>query len=63
MRRDIGNEVIVAIAVVAVLAFAVTFGILLSGTDPASLVPTSTPTFLIFTLPGTSIAAVTPSAA
>ncbi|MBC7871406.1 MAG: hypothetical protein H7Y09_11260, partial [Chitinophagaceae bacterium] len=35
MRRDIGNEVIVAIAVLAVLVFAVTFGILLSVSDPA----------------------------
>lgn len=33
MQRDLGNEVIVAIAAVAVLAFAITFGILLSLSD------------------------------
>ncbi|MDX1995627.1 MAG: hypothetical protein SF029_24805 [bacterium] len=33
MRRDVANEIVVAIAVVAVLAFAVAFGILLSVSD------------------------------
>lgn len=36
MRRDLGSEVLVAIGAVAVLAFAVTFGILLSISDTAN---------------------------
>src|SRR3954451_7852142 len=50
MRRDIGNEVIVAIAVVGVLAFALMFAIVLSlsNATPAGTVlePTETPTGL-----------------
>src|SRR5690606_27651370 len=48
MQRDIGNEVIVAIIVVGVLAFALTFGIILSlsnsGTGGAAVVQMSTAT-------------------
>ncbi len=59
MRRDIGNEVIVAIAVVGVLAFALMFAIVLSlssatpvttvlePTLPASAAPTYTPSQLL----------------
>lgn len=42
MRRDLGNEVIVAIAAVAVLAFAVMFGILISLSDGETVI-TATP--------------------
>lgn len=43
MRRDIGNEVIVAIAAVAVLAFALAFAILLSLSSGGSAEITETP--------------------
>ncbi|MBC7812289.1 MAG: hypothetical protein H7175_14130, partial [Burkholderiales bacterium] len=43
MQRDIGNEVIVAIIAVAVLAFALTFGVILSLTSPPQGETTLTP--------------------
>ena len=42
MRRDLGSEVLVAIGAVAVLAFAVTFGILLSISGTEDPVPAAT---------------------
>ncbi|GAB4510367.1 MAG: hypothetical protein OHK0046_07050 [Anaerolineae bacterium] len=42
MRRDLGNEVIAAIAVVALISFAITFGILLSISDNTSNEATAT---------------------
>jgi hypothetical protein len=46
MRRDIGNEVVVAIAAVAVLAFAITFGVLLSLSSTASSTENTTATMV-----------------
>jgi hypothetical protein len=41
-RRDIGSEIVVAIAVIAVLAFALAFGILLSLSSNSGVIPTPT---------------------
>ncbi len=69
MRRDIGNEVIVAIAAVGVIAFAVIFGIVLTISNgdqgaAATTVPLATrqPTVL-FTLPPTEVTPATDSPA
>ncbi len=43
MRRDLGNEVIVAIAAVGILAFAITFAIILSLSSPSNETGTATP--------------------
>jgi len=49
MQRDIGNEVIVAIAAIGVLAFAVAFAIILSLSNSTTSQPTLTPTIITAT--------------
>ncbi|MBZ0279684.1 MAG: hypothetical protein K8L97_03010 [Anaerolineae bacterium] len=49
MQRDIGNEVIVAIAAIGVLAFAVAFAIILSLSGRTSTPPTMTPSLTVTT--------------